>query len=144
MCCTHPCGTNRGHNCKAWNIEIMVDMFTGANLNITEARKKADKIKFVGDMTTNPFPKLQGKCASAKASLTKALTALEKSFTGFSRLTQEEELLTRQRFARAFMESIEKVERKKTELENCFEGLIGHVYAMVREDFEPNTDPATI
>ena len=55
-------------------------MFTGANLNITEARKKADKIKFVGDMTTNPFPKLQGKCASAKASLTKALTALEKSF----------------------------------------------------------------
>ena len=53
MRCTHPCGTNRGHNCKAWNIEIMVDMFTGANLNITEARKKADKIKFVGDMTND-------------------------------------------------------------------------------------------
>ena len=69
----------------------MVDLFTGANLNLNEAIKKGDKIKFVGDMATNPFPKLQGKCASAKTSLTKALTALEKTSTGFESLTQEEE-----------------------------------------------------
>ena len=60
----------------------MVDVM-GASLNITEAIKKGDKIKFVGDMATNPF-QLQGKCASAKASLTKALTALEKTSLGFA------------------------------------------------------------
>ena len=52
----------------------MVDLFTGANLNITEAIvegmgavKKGDNTKFVGDMATNPF---LGRCVSAKTSLT--------------------------------------------------------------------------
>ena len=101
----------------------------GASLNITEAIKKGDKIKFVGDMATNPF-QLQGKCASAKASLTKALTALEKTSLGFDRLTQEEELLTKQRYARTFMKALEKVETKKADLETCFENLIEHVHGM--------------
>ena len=141
---THLCGTIRDHNCKTLSIDIMVDLITGASLNLNEAIKKGDRIKFVGDMATNPFPKLQGKCASAKTGLTKALTALEKTSTGFANLTQEEELLTKQRFARSFIEAHEKVESKKTDLETCFENLIEHVHEMTREDFEPHTDPTAI
>ena len=115
----------------------------GAGLNIPEGIKKGDTIKFVGD-ATDPFPKLQRKCGYAKASLTKALTALEKSSLRFGSLTSEEELLTSQRHARTFMEDLEKVETKKTELETCFENLIGHVNNMAREDFEPNTDPGAV
>ena len=122
----------------------MVDLITGANLNLTEPIRKGDKIKFVGDANAHPFPKLQGKCASSKTSLTKALTALEKTSTGFANLTQEEELLTKQRFARSFIEAHEKVETKKTDLETCFENLIEHVHDMTREDFEPHTDPTAI
>ena len=120
----------------------MVDLFTGANLNMTEP--KGQQIKFVGDMSTNPFPKLKGKCSTAKTSLTKALTALERTSTGFRDLTQETELLTKQRFARSFLEALEKVERKKDDLEGCFEALIEHVHGMTREDFEPNTDPTAV
>ena len=58
--------------------------------------KKGDTIKFVGD-AADPFPKLQRQCATAKGSLTKALTAVEKSSLGFGNLTQEDELLTSQR-----------------------------------------------
>ena len=116
----------------------------GAGLDIPEAIKKGDTIKFVGDVATDPFPKLQRKCATAKASLTKALTALEKTSLGFGSLTQEEELLTKQRFARTFMEALEKVDTKKADLETCFENLIEHVHGMAREDFEPNTDPTAV
>ena len=122
----------------------MVDLFTGADLKLTEAIRKGDQIKFVGDMNTNPFPKLQGKCSTAKTSLTKAMTALEKTSTGFRNLTQEAELLTKQRFARSFMEALEKVETKKADLEACFDNLIEHVHGMAREDLEPHTDPAAV
>ena len=111
----------------------------GAGLDIPEGIKKGDTIKFVGD-ATDPFPKLQRKCATAKS----GLTALEKTSLGFGRLTQEEELLTQQRYARTFMEALEKVETKKTDLETCFENLIEHVHGMAREDFEPNTDPGAV
>ena len=114
-----------------------------ANLDIPEGIKKGDTIKFVGD-ANDSFPKLQRKVATAKAGLTKALTALEKSSLGFGSLTQEEELLTSQRYARTFMEALEKVETKKTELETCFENLIEHVNNMTRGDFEPNTDPGIV
>ena len=116
----------------------------GAGLDIPKAIKKGDTIKFVGDVDTDPFPKLQRKCATAKSGLTKALTALEKTSLGFGRLTQEEELLTQQRYARTFMEALEKVETKKTDLETCFENLIEHVHNMARVDFEPNTDPGAV
>ena len=122
----------------------MVDLFTGADLRLTGTIKKGDQIKFVGDANTNPFPKLQGKCSTAKTGLTKALTAMEKCSTGFRNLTQEAELLTKQRFARSFMEALEKVETKKAELESCFDNLIEHVHEMAREDFEPNTDPIAV
>ena len=69
----------------------------GAGLDIPVAIKKGDTIKFVGDVATDPFPKLQRKCATAKSGLTKALTALEKTSLGFDRLTQEEGFLTKQR-----------------------------------------------
>ena len=100
----------------------MVDLFTGADLST--AAPKGQQIKFVGDMSTNPFPKLKGKCSTAKTGLTKAILSLERTSTGFRDLTQETELLTRQRFARSFLEALEKVERKKDDLEGCFEALI--------------------
>ena len=87
--------------------------------------KKGDTIKFVGD-AADPFQKLQRQVTTAKGSLTKALTAMEKSSLGFGNLTEEEELLTAQRYARSFMEAREKVETKKTELDECVENLINH------------------
>ena len=73
---------------------------------------------------------LQGKFTSAKSNLTKALAALEKTSLGFDRLTQEEELLTKQRYARNFLKASEKVESKKADLETCYNLLIEHVHSM--------------
>ena len=122
----------------------MVDLFTGANLSTAEPVQVGQRIKLVGDVSTNPFPKLQGKCSTAKTGLTKALTALDKTSTGFRDLTQETELLTKQRFARSFLEALEKVDKKKDDLEARFDMLIEHVHGMAREDFEPNTDPTAV
>ena len=119
----------------------MVDLFTGADLSTD--KPKGQLVKFVGG-STNPFPALKGKCSTAKMSLTKALTSLERTSTGFRDLTQETELLTKQRFARSFLEALEKFERKKDDLEGCFEALIEHVHGMTREDFEPHTDPTAV
>ena len=47
----------------------MVDLFTGADLK--GAAPKGQQIKFVGDMSVDPFPKLKGRCSTAKTSLTK-------------------------------------------------------------------------
>ena len=88
----------------------MVDLLTGENLSLTETIRKGDKVKFVGNAATNPFPKLQGMCTSAKTSLTKTLTALGKASSGFENLTTEDGLLTTQRFARTYMETLEKVD----------------------------------
>ena len=99
----------------------MVDLFTGVDLST--AAPKGQQIKFVG-LSTDNFPKLKGKCSTAKTGLTKAILSLERTSTGFRDLTQETELLTRQRFARSFLEALEKVERKKDDLEGCFEALI--------------------
>ena len=73
---------------------------------------------------------LQGKFTSAKSNLTKALAALEKTSLGFDRLTQEEELLTKQRYARNFLKASKKVESKKANLETCYNLLIEHVHSM--------------
>ena len=70
--------------------------------------KKGDTIKFVGDVA-DAFPKLQRQVATCKGSLTKALTAMEKQAGSYGSLSNEEELLTSQRYARAFIESVEKV-----------------------------------
>ena len=70
----------------------------------------------MGD-AADQFPKLQRQVATAKGSLTKALTAMEKSALGYGNLTKEEELLTTQRYARTFVEAVERVETKKAELE---------------------------
>ena len=121
----------------------MVDLLSGENLSLTTIRK-ADKVKFVGDAATNPFPKLQGMCTTAKTALTKAMTSLERASSGFDKLTSEDGLLTSQRFAHTYMAALEKVENKKTNLESCFDKLIEHVHGMAREDFEPNTDPGAI
>ena len=87
---------------------------------------------------------MQGKCTSAKSNLTKALTNLEKTSQGFGLLTQEDELLTRQRFARTFIEAYEKVESRRADLEACFDNLIEHVHSLTGENFEPNVDPAAV
>ena len=105
--------------------------------------KEGHTIKFVGD-ATDAFPKLQRQVATSKGSLTKALTAMEKQALSYGSLSNEEELLTSQRYARAFIESVEKVETKKSELEESFENLIKHVNDMIYTDFEPETDPGIV
>ena len=84
---------------------------------------KGDTIKFVGDVA-DVFPKLQRRVATDKGSLTKALTAMEKQAGSYGSLSNEEELLTSQRYARSFVESAERVETKKSELEEAFESLV--------------------
>ena len=105
--------------------------------------KKDDTIKFVGDVA-DAFPKLQRQVATGKGSLTKALTAMEKQAVSYGSLSNEEELLTSQRYARSFVESVERVETKKSELEEAFESLIKHVNDMIYTDFEPQTDPGIV
>ena len=105
--------------------------------------KKGDTIKFVGD-ATDAFPKLQRQVATGKGSLTKSLTAMEKHALSYGSLSNEEELLTSQRYARTFVESVERVETKKSELEEAFESLIKHVNDMIYTDFEPQTDPGIV
>ena len=70
----------------------MAHMVEGSG-NMDLPHKKGDTIKFVGD-AADQFPKLQRQVATAKGSLTKALTAMEKSALGYGNLTKEEELLT--------------------------------------------------
>ena len=111
--------------------------------NLDQGIKKGDTIKFVGDVA-DAFPKLQRQVATGKGSLTKALTAMEKQAASYESLGNEEELLTSQRYARSFMESVERVETKKSELEEAFESLVKHVNDMSRTDFEPNTDPGIV
>ena len=98
----------------------MVDLLSGENLSLTTIRK-GDKVKFVGNAATNPFPKLQGMCTTAKTGLTKAMTSLERASSGFDKLTTEDGLLISQRFAHTYMAALEKVENKKTNLESCFD-----------------------
>ena len=105
--------------------------------------QRGDTIKFVGD-AADAFPKLQRQVATSKGSLTKALTAMEKHALSYENLSSEEELLTSQRYARTLMESVEKVENKKSELEESFENLIKHVNDMMYTDFEPQTDPGIV
>ena len=105
--------------------------------------KKGDTIKFIGD-SADAFPKLQRQVATLKGSLTKALTNMEKQAVNYGSLGDDEELLTSQRYARSFVESVEKVETKKSDLEEAFEGLITHVNDMLYSDFEPQTDPGTV
>ena len=111
----------------------MVDLLSGENLSLTAIRK-GDKVKFVGNAATNSFPKLQGLCTTAKTALTKAMTSLEKASSGFENLTTEDGLLTSQRFARTYMAALEKVDNKKTNLENCCKTLIEHVHGMARDE----------
>ena len=86
------------------------------------------KIKFVGTQAGDAFPSLQGKCTSGKTGLTKTLNALDAAAEAFSKLEEQEGLLTRQRRARALMESVEKVESKKEALEKAFDDLINHIH----------------
>ena len=120
----------------------MAHMVEGSS-NMDQPIKKGDTIKFVGD-AADAFPKLQRQVATGKGSLTKALTAMEKNALSYENLTNEEELLTSQRYARSFIEAVERVETKKSELEECFENLVKHVNDMSRTDFEPNTDPGIV
>ena len=69
---------------------------------------------------------------------------MDKAAATFSNLDEEEELLTRQRHAKGVMEAMEKVEGRKTGVENCYEALIGHLHGMKRDDFDPATDPIAV
>ena len=83
----------------------------------------ANSVKFVGD-AADVFPKLQRHFGTSKGSLTKALTAMEKQAASFDSLGEEEELLTSQRYARNFMEAVERVDMKKSEVEKACESLV--------------------
>ena len=135
----HPCGTS-GEQLQNL-LYTMAHSMEGAGSK--DKGTKKDDIKFVGDVA-DAFPKLQRQVATGKGSLTKALTAMEKQAVSYGSLSNEEELLTSQRYARSFVESVEKVEIKKSELEEAFESLIKHVNDMIYTDFEPQTDPGIV
>ena len=111
--------------------------------SLDQGIRKGDTIKCVGD-AADVFPKLQRQVGTSKGSLTKALTAMEKQAASYGSLGDEEELLTSQRYARSFVEAVERVETKKSEVEKAFESLVRHVNDMSRTDFEPNTDPGIV
>ena len=114
-----------------------------ANLTGEAMKKDVPVFRFVG-VATDPFPKLQGKCTSAKSNLTKAMTKLEKTSKGFSGIETDAELLTKQRFARSFIEAFEKVETRKADLEDCFDNLIEHIHDMTAQDFQPNVETSAV
>ena len=89
------------------------------------------RVKFVGTRAGDIFPTLQGKTTSGKTSLTKSLKSMEAVAQAFTNLDEGEELLTKQRRARALMEALDK----------SYEKLIEHIHEMQGESFEPYTDP---
>ena len=89
------------------------------------------RVKFVGTRAGDIFPTLQGKTTSGKTSLTKSLKSMEAVAQAFTNLDEGEELLTKQRRARALMEALDK----------SYEKLIEHIHEMQGEAFEPYTDP---
>ena len=106
---------------------------------------KGTKIKFNGDRATNKFPSLQGKVISSKGSLTKAIKLLDRAAATFNGLNEdEEELMTLQRHAKGVMDAMEKVESRKTGVEDCYDTLVDQLNSMNRSDFEPETDPVAI
>ena len=137
----HPGGTS-GRQLQ-FLLNTMVDNSKEGSGSMDQGIKKGDTIKFIGD-SADAFPKLQRQVATLKGSLTKALTNMEKQAVSYGNLGDEEELLTSQRYARSFVESVEKVETKKSDLEEAFEGFITHVNDMLYTDFEPQTDPGTV
>ena len=106
---------------------------------------KGTKIKFSGDRAINKFPSLQGKVISSKGSLTKAMKLLDRAAATFNGLNEEEEeLMTLQRHANGVMDAMEKVESRKTGVEDCYEALVDQLHGMKRSDFEPETDPVAV